>query len=138
VEGGLVAAVEGTLGWLLSRFHPMTGPRQAPDLFAPVNAVPSLQVAVTVGVLCACAAPLGRISPATRATDNKRFRIRPVPHERCRPSLYWPRERFVQPISILPVKVHRLPFCLPPGPACHDIDLLASLANDKCHYTFLR
>jgi hypothetical protein len=56
--------------------------------------------------------------------------------------LYRTRERFVQQISILLTKVHRLAVwpcnSYRVGPAYDDIDLFASLTNDKCHYTCLR
>jgi len=54
-------------------------PRQAPERFAPVKEVPSLQVAVTVPVPCAWLAPMDSNSPAITATGNARYRIRPTP-----------------------------------------------------------
>jgi hypothetical protein len=54
-------------------------PRQAPERLALVKDVPSLQVAVTVPVLCAWAMVMDSNSPAIKATDNTRCRVRPTP-----------------------------------------------------------
>jgi hypothetical protein len=54
-------------------------PRQAPDRFAPVKDVPSLQVAVTVPVLCAWAIPKDSKSPAHKATEKRKYCIGSTP-----------------------------------------------------------
>jgi hypothetical protein len=79
------AGCDGALAGLVASPHDCTPPwpRQAPARFVPVKAVPSLQVAVTVAVPCACAPPMGSISPAARTTDSRRFPIRRIPHPPC-------------------------------------------------------
>jgi hypothetical protein len=84
LTGAATGARSGALAGLVASPHDCTlpWPRQAPERLVPVKAVPSLQVAVTVGVLCAWMTPIGRKSAATRVTDSEKVAHRSGSYER--------------------------------------------------------